>query len=137
MALIRIYFVNTVKALGQEVSKRMADKVSDCLRLFRLSVPSLKSSFVPADSTQTLSDTASQALIYNKFTSLSTSLRPLIAELEHRVSLNPNELTSLLSECHSAWVSTRQTLMGVRVSAEIGRMDPDGYDLVDLVSRVG
>ncbi|ORX38511.1 Sec34-like family-domain-containing protein [Kockovaella imperatae] len=110
MALIRIHFVNTIRNISLEVNKRMNDK--------------------------SLSETAIQALIYTKFTSLSPSLRPLVAELEYRASLNPDELNSLLAECHSAWVSARQSLVGPRVAQEIGRMDPDGYDLVDL-TRAG
>lgn len=30
MTLIKIFFVNTIKALGQEVGKRITDKVRDC-----------------------------------------------------------------------------------------------------------
>lgn len=87
-----------------------------------------------ADSHQALSDTAIQALIYTKFVTLSASVRPLIAELEHRSSSNPNELHSLLAECHSAYLSTRAGLLGARVSDEVGKLDPRGCDLVDLVS---
>ena len=88
-----------------------------------------------ADIWQSLSETASQALIYTKFVSLSTSLRPLLAELENRVTITPDELTSLLSECHTAWVTTRHSLIGSRVGTEIGRMNPGSSDLVELVSR--
>lgn len=51
------------------------------------------------------------------------------------MAATPDELTSLLTECHSAWVSTRQSLLGSRVAEEIGRMEPTKSDLVDLVSR--
>jgi hypothetical protein len=121
MTLIKIYFVNTVKALGQEVSRRLADRVSPApTRRYHTDM-------------QTLSETASQALLYNKFVTLSQSVRPLVAELEHRASVNPDELRALLSECHSAYISTRQSLLGARVSDEVGRLDPRGSDLVDLV----
>ncbi|WVQ74956.1 hypothetical protein IAR50_004564 [Cryptococcus sp. DSM 104548] len=110
MTLIKLYFVGTIKSLGQEVGKRLTD--------------------------HSLSETATQALIYTKFTSLSTSLRPLLAELEQRVSTNPDELAPLLSECNAAYVSTRRNLMGGRVNEEIGRMNPNGSDLVDL-TRAG
>ena len=79
------------------------------------------------------SETAIQALIYTKFVTLSQSIRPLVAELEHRSSINPDELRALLSECHSAYISTRQSLLGARVSNEVGRLDPRNSDLVDLV----
>lgn len=73
--------------------------------------------------------------MYNKFVTLSTSVRPLIAELEHRVTINPNELHSLLSECHTAYLGTRSSLMAARVSEEVAKLDPRGSDLVDLVRR--
>ena len=82
-----------------------------------------------------MSETASQALIYTKFVSLSGALRPLIAELETRAVITPDELAALLAECHGAWMTTRQALMGSRVSNEVGRMNPGGSDLVDLVGH--
>ncbi|WWC63290.1 uncharacterized protein I303_105890 [Kwoniella dejecticola CBS 10117] len=106
MTLIKLYFVSVVKAMGQEIAKRLGDKG--------------------------LSETAAQALLYTKFVSLSQSLRPLLAELEARVSSSPDELTPLLSECHAAWITTRQSLMGGRVMGEVSGMDPNGSDLVDL-----
>ncbi|OCF37934.1 hypothetical protein I316_00158 [Kwoniella heveanensis BCC8398] len=106
MTLIKLYFVAIVKALGQEVSKRLMDK--------------------------SISETAAQALLYTKFISLSGPVRPLLAELEARVSHNPDELTPLLAECHTAWVQTRQSLLGGRVAEEVAGMDPLGSDLVDL-----
>jgi hypothetical protein len=50
------------------------------------------------------------------------------------VSTSPDDLASLLAECHSAWMTARQSLMGGRVSDEVSRMDPGRSDLVDLVS---
>jgi hypothetical protein len=75
-------------------------------------------------------------LIYTKFVTLSQSIRPLVAELEHRSSINPDELRATLSECHSAYISTRQGLLGARVSDEVGRLDPRNSDLVDLVRQL-
>ncbi|WWC71562.1 uncharacterized protein I206_105520 [Kwoniella pini CBS 10737] len=110
MTLIKLYFVSVVKALGQEIAKRLGDKG--------------------------LSETAAQALLYTKFVSLSQPIRPLLAELEARVSSNPDEMAPLLSECHTAWITTRQSLMGGRVMSEVGAMDPNRSDLVDL-TRAG
>ncbi|RXK41165.1 hypothetical protein M231_01569 [Tremella mesenterica] len=110
MTLIKLYFVTAVRNLGVEVGKRTTDT--------------------------SLSETATHALLYTKFVTLSTSLRPLIAELEHRVSSNPDELAALLGECHSAWVTTRHTLVGHRVNEEITRMEPAKSELVDL-TRAG
>lgn len=119
MTLIKLFFTSTMKAMGQEISKRMADKVSIYLS---------KS----ADH-QSLSETAIQALVYTKFVTLASSVRPLLAELEERVLATPEELSALLAECHTAWISTRQSLLGTRVAEEIGRMDPGRSDLIDLV----
>jgi hypothetical protein len=80
-----------------------------------------------------LSETAINALIYTKFITLSASVRPLLAELENRVQATPEELTSLLAECHASWISARQSLLGSRVAEEIGRMNPGRSDLIDLV----
>jgi len=77
-----------------------------------------------------------RGLLYNRFSSLSTSLRPLIAELEQRIPTNKAELEQILADCHFAWVSTRQSLMGGRVSEEITRLNPTRGDLVDL-TRAG
>ena len=65
---------------------------------------------------------------------MSTFLRPLLAELERRVRSTPEDLSSLLNECHNAWMSTRLALMSGRVNEEVGRMDPANSDLVDLAS---
>jgi len=107
MTLIKIYFVNTIKFTGQEVSRKLAERAQ--------------------------SETAIQALLYNKFVTLSHAVRPLMAELEHRSSVNPDELRALLTECHSAYISTRHGLLGAKVSDEVGRLDPRNSDLVDLV----
>lgn len=50
------------------------------------------------------------------------------------MSTSPDDLASLLAECHSAWMTARQSLMGARVGNEVSRMDPGRSDLVDLVS---
>ncbi|KAI9637525.1 Sec34-like family-domain-containing protein [Dioszegia hungarica] len=110
MTLIKIYFVSSVRSTGQEVGKKLYDK--------------------------SLSETATQALLFPKFSSLASSLRPLIHELETRASRSNDELAPLLAECHSAWIGTRQGLMGPRVAEEVGRLDPEKGELVDL-TRAG
>lgn len=123
--MIKIFFVNTIKAIGQEVGKRITDKV-------RCS-PNSQTRWL---NSKGVSETAIEALLYTKFASLSAGLRPLLAELEHRVRTTPNELSALLGECHSAWVSTRQALLGNRVNNEVARMEPMTSDLVDLVRAI-
>jgi hypothetical protein len=77
-----------------------------------------------------------RGLLYNRFSSLSTSLRPLIAQLEQRIPTNGAELEPILADCHIAWVTTRQALMGGRVGEEITRLNPTRGELVDL-TRAG
>lgn len=110
MTLIRLHFVATVKGLGVEIGRRLADK--------------------------SLSETTTRGLLYNRFSSLSTSLRPLLAELEQRSKSNKDELPQILADCHTAYVSVRQALMGPRVAEEIARLDPMHSELVDL-TRAG
>ncbi len=82
-----------------------------------------------------LSETATLALIYTKFTSFAFPLRPLLAELEKRATAHPDELGSLLDECHAAWMTARRMLMSPRVEREVKRMEPgaSGLPTVDLV----
>ncbi|CAK9781075.1 Sec34-domain-containing protein [Cutaneotrichosporon oleaginosum] len=110
MTLIRLHFVAAIKALGMEIQKRVTDK--------------------------SLSETVMRGLLYNRFSSLSASLRPLIAELEQRISTSKDELPQILADCHAAYVSVRQALMGARVAEEIARLDPMHSELVDL-TRAG
>lgn len=110
MTLIRLHFVATVKALGMEVGRRVADR--------------------------SLSETTTRGLLYNRFSSLSSSLRPLLAELEQRIGASKDELPQILADCHTAYVSVRQALMGPRVAEEIARLDPMHSELVDL-TRAG
>lgn len=61
-------------------------------------------------------------------------LTPLLNELERRVSAHPEELSALLSECHSAYFSARKTLLVGRLMEEIRGLDPMHTELVELVS---
>ena len=85
---------------------------------------------------QSLSETALSALLYTKFATLAHAVRPIVAELENRVSSGNDDLSSLLAECHTTYVTTRQSLIASRVATEVLRLDPVGSDLVALVSLV-
>ena len=91
---------------------------------FRLS----RSSFL-----QNLSETAFQALLYNKFASAAEPIRVLTFELERRAQTDPNEYGALLAECYATWFSVRNSILSATVAEEIRRMDPYGTDLVSLV----
>ncbi len=100
--------------------------------------PSITTPEPPADHAPylqgSLSETATLALLYTKFTSFAFPLRPLLSELEKRAMENPSELGSLLDECHSTWVTVRKSLIGGRVEREIKRMEPNVTEIVELVS---
>lgn len=71
--------------------------------------------------------------LYTRFYSVSSQLAPLLAELEHRAQAHPDELSSLLSECHAAYFSTRKALLVPRILEEIKGLDPTRTELVELV----
>ncbi|KAI5452425.1 Golgi transport complex subunit 3 [Naganishia albida] len=111
MTLIKMYFVNAVRALGGEVYKKVNDRFE-------------------------LSETAVMALLYTKFTSFAFPLRPLLSELELRAKNNQEELGTLLEDCHHAWIGVRRHLINPAVEKEIKRMEPTKMPLVDL-TRAG
>ncbi|QRW08124.1 conserved oligomeric Golgi complex subunit 3 [Ceratobasidium sp. AG-Ba] len=110
MTLIKMYLVGTLRALHADVQKRMAE--SD------------------------ISSVAAHHLLYTKFRSLVPSLSPLIMELENRALGHPDQLESLLSECHTAYFSVRRGLLVPRVMEEIRGLQPGQSELIEL-TRVG
>ena len=85
---------------------------------------------------QDVSATAQHHLLYTRFQSVSSQLAPLLGELERRSQAHPDELSALLSECHSAYFSARKSLLVSRLTEEIRGLDPSRTELVELVSRV-
>ncbi|KLO14272.1 Sec34-domain-containing protein [Schizopora paradoxa] len=106
MTLIKMYFVGSLKALVADVSRRMTDKDT--------------------------SHTAALHLLYTRFQSVSAQLSPLLGELERRTLVHPDELSSLLAECHSSYFTARRTLLTGRIVEEIRGLNPRGADLVEL-----
>lgn len=72
-------------------------------------------------------------LLYTRFRSVTPQLAPLLNELERRATAHPEELSALLSECHSAYFSARKTLLVGRLMEEIRGLDPTHTELVELV----
>jgi hypothetical protein len=72
-------------------------------------------------------------LLYTRFKSVSSQLAPLLGELERRVKVYPDDLSALLSECHSAYFSARKSLLVGRLMEEIKGLDPTHTELVELV----
>ncbi|KAF7289949.1 RRM domain-containing protein [Mycena indigotica] len=110
MTLVRMYFVASLKTLSADISKRMGEK--------------------------DVSHTAQTHLLYTRFRSVSTHLAPLLGDLERRAASHPAELSALLSECHSAYLSTRKSLLVGRLVQEIRGLDPGRTELVEL-TRAG
>lgn len=107
MTLIKMFFVGSLKALAVDVNKRMGEK--------------------------DVSATAQMHLLYTRFYSVSAQLAPLLAELERRAAAHPDELMSLLSECHAAYFAARKGLLVSRLQEEIKGLDPTRTELVELV----
>ncbi|KAH6906569.1 COG3 protein [Coprinopsis sp. MPI-PUGE-AT-0042] len=110
MTLIKMNFVGSLRALSSDISKRLFDK--------------------------DVSQTAQGHLLYTRFRSVAKKVSPLLGELERRARSYPDELSSLLSECHSAYFSTRKALLVPRIMEEIRGLDPTRSELVEL-TRTG
>lgn len=110
MTLIKMYFVGSLRALSADIYKRLSEK--------------------------DVSSTAQNHLLYTRFRSVSPQLSPLLSELERRALTHPDELSSLLSECHVAYFSTRKSLLVGRLLEEIKGLDPTHTELVEL-TRAG
>lgn len=76
---------------------------------------------------------AAHHLLYTKFQSMVPSLSPLIMELENRALTHPDQLESLLNECHTAYFSVRRALLVPRVMEEIRGLQPGQSELIELV----
>ncbi|CAE6364070.1 unnamed protein product [Rhizoctonia solani] len=110
MTLIKMYLVGTLRAIHTDVQKRTIET--------------------------DISSTAAHHLLYTKFQSLVPSISPLVMELENRAISHPDQLESLLSECHTAYFSVRRALLVPRVTEEIRGLQPGQSELIEL-TRVG
>jgi hypothetical protein len=72
-------------------------------------------------------------LLYTRFRSVTPQLAPLLSELERRANAHPEDLSALLSECHSAYFAARKGLLVGRLMEEIRGLDPAHTELVELV----
>ena len=80
-----------------------------------------------------MSTTAQHHLLYTRFTTVSSQLAPLLAELERRAAAHPEDLSALLAECHAAYFASRKGLLVPRLVEEIKGLDPTRTELVELV----
>lgn len=74
-------------------------------------------------------------LLYTRFKTVSAQLAPLLGELERRGQVHPDDLSALLTECHTAYFSSRKALLIGRLMEEIKGLDPTRTELVELVGR--
>ena len=70
------------------------------------------------------------------FRSVSPQLAPLLRELERRVQIHPEDLSALLSDCHSAYFGARRSFVVGRLIEEIKKLDPRNKELVELASSL-
>ena len=124
MTLVKIYFVNSLRILTTDVQSRLTERVRYEHIFFCSSAYS---------GCQDVSSTALTHLLYSKFASLSAQVSPLLSEMEGRASSYPDELLSLLAECHTAYLTARRTLLGPQITNEVKGMDPAHSELVELV----
>ncbi|KAG1751418.1 Sec34-like family-domain-containing protein [Suillus paluster] len=108
MTLIRMFFVGSLRALTADVSRRLSEK--------------------------DVSSTAQMHLLYTRFRSVTAQLAPLLGELERRAEAHPEDLSALLSECHSAYFAARKGLLVGRLMEEIRGLDPTHTELVELTN---
>ncbi|KAL4078302.1 Sec34-like family-domain-containing protein [Scleroderma yunnanense] len=108
MTLIKMFFVGSLRALTADISKRLSEK--------------------------DVSVTAQTHLLYTRFQSVTAQLAPLLGELERRAAVHPDELSALLSECHSAYFGARKSLLVARLIEEIKGLDPTRTELVELTN---
>ncbi|KAH9958352.1 hypothetical protein BGW80DRAFT_1564997 [Lactifluus volemus] len=93
MTFIKMYFVGSLRALTQDVSRRLFE--------------------------QDVTDTAQMHLLYTRFTTVAGQLAPLLGEFERRAHSHPEELGALLSECHGAYFGARKNLLVSRLTEQI------------------
>ncbi|KIJ95108.1 hypothetical protein K443DRAFT_11625 [Laccaria amethystina LaAM-08-1] len=91
-------FVGSLRALSSDVSTQLSEK--------------------------DISPTAQIHLLYTRFRTVSTKVAPLFGELERHALAYPDELSALLSECHSAYFYARKQLLVPRILEEIKGLDP-------------
>lgn len=122
MTLIKMHFLSVLNTVAAEVGQRINAATS--------------AGIGGKTGAGDLSETALNALLYTKFSSIEQMTRDLLLELEKRALTYPEEYGSLLQECFAAWFSARTQLLSPLLSEEVRRMAPQTTDLVRLVSAL-
>jgi hypothetical protein len=125
MTLIKMSFVGSLRALTSDISRRLSEKVYYSTRVSRHDL----NTFL-----QDISQTAQYHLLYTRFLSVAPKIHPLLRELERRAVVYPQDLSSLLSECSTAYFAARRSLLAGWIQEEIKALDVVRGELVELVS---
>ena len=120
MTLIKMHFLSVLNAVAVEIGQRIDAATST----------GAGGKPGPTD----LSETALNALLYAKFSSIDQTTRDLLNELEKRAVASPEEYGNLLQECFAAWFGARTQLLSPHLNEEVRRMGPQTTELVKLVS---
>ena len=84
LTLVRVYFVNSLKLIANDINQRISAKA--------------------------MNETTQSALLYAKFRSSAEPLKKIVKEIEQR-SYNHDEYTALLNECYQAYFGIRLRLI--------------------------
>ncbi|KAJ3006878.1 UNVERIFIED_CONTAM: Golgi transport complex subunit 3, partial [Siphonaria sp. JEL0065] len=116
LTLIKMYFVNTMRLLGDEINRQLHDILQ-------------QSSTTPNQSLQT-------ALLYAKFKTAADSggLRALIGEIEARIPGHP-EYNGLLGECLNAYFSVREGLVKGGVEKVVDSLLVESTDVLQVAKN--
>lgn len=90
--------------------------------------------YSPNASQQDISQTAQYHLLYTRFLSVAPKIHPLLRQLESRAAVYPQDLSSLLSECSTAYFTARRSLLAGWIQEEMKTLDVVRGELVELVS---
>src|SRR5271169_3390391 len=96
LTLVRVYFINSLKGISNDIYQRIAAKVYISL--------------VNSELMKAMNETTQSALLYAKFRSNSAPLKNVVREIEQR-SHDHEEYASLLNECYQSYFGIRLRLI--------------------------
>ncbi|KAJ3312446.1 Golgi transport complex subunit 3 [Blyttiomyces sp. JEL0837] len=102
LTLIKILFVNSIRALHSEIKEKITDRQ-------------------PNDP---LAKSLQTSLLYVKFRNLAIKMRPLLFEIEVRCD-GHREYLGLLGECFSAYFSVRRSILAPYITTAVSKLSED------------
>ncbi|KAJ3298099.1 Golgi transport complex subunit 3 [Rhizoclosmatium sp. JEL0117] len=129
LTLIKMYFVDAMRLLGDGISRILHDRGSAA----NSSNP--ETALLAASSLPAVPQSLQQALLYAKFKSAAeSSLRGLIAEIEARIPGHP-EYYGLLGECLSAYFGIRSGLVKSGVDRAVDGFLAESQDVLEVAKK--